>query len=50
MLQAEVETHILMADGKFKFKIDINRHGPRLIHDTSPHLDPPYYSLPKNYL
>jgi hypothetical protein len=28
LLQAEVETHIFTADGKFKFKIDINRHGP----------------------
>jgi hypothetical protein len=34
-----------MANGMFKIKIDINRHGPRLMPSNCKHLDPPYFSL-----
>jgi hypothetical protein len=29
----------------FKMKININRHGPRLLSNTRQRLDPPYFSL-----
>jgi hypothetical protein len=44
-----MKTHILMADSKLKFKININRHGSRLIPNTNPHIDPPFFLLPTTF-
>ncbi len=34
-----------MANGMFKMKMDIDRHGPRLMPNNCQHLDPPYFSF-----
>jgi hypothetical protein len=35
-----------MANGMFKMKMDIDRHGPRLMPNNCQNLDPPRYQLP----
>ncbi len=45
LLQAETELYIFVTDVIFnmKMKINIDRRGPRLIPNTSQHLDPPHF-------
>ncbi len=38
-----------MANGTFKIKKDIDRHGPRLMPSNCKNLDPPYLSLPTTF-
>jgi hypothetical protein len=38
--------HFSMANGTFKMKMDIDRHGPRLMPNNCKNLNPPYFSLP----
>jgi hypothetical protein len=38
-----------MANGMFKMKMDINRHGPRLMPNNCQNLDPPYFLLPTTF-
>jgi hypothetical protein len=35
-----------MANGTFKMKMDIDRHGPRLMPNNYNNLNSPYFSLP----
>jgi hypothetical protein len=39
----------LMANGTFKMKMDIDRHGPRLMPSNCKNLNPPYFSLPSTF-
>ncbi len=43
---AETEIRFSMANSMFKMKMDIDRHGPRLMPNNCKHLNPPYFSLP----
>jgi hypothetical protein len=43
--RAETEIPFWLANGMLK-KMDINRHGPRLMPNNCKILDPPYFSLP----
>jgi hypothetical protein len=47
--QAETEIRFSMANGTFKIKKDIDRHGPRLMPSNCKNLDPPYFSLPTTF-
>jgi hypothetical protein len=47
--RAEKEIHFSMANGKFKMKMDIDRHGPRLMPNNCKDLNPPYFSLPSTF-
>jgi hypothetical protein len=47
--RAEMEICFSMANGMFKIKMDIDRHGPRLMPSNCKHLDPPYFSLPTTF-
>ena len=38
-----------MANGTFRMKIDIDRHGPRLMPKNCKNLNPPYFSLPSTF-
>ncbi len=38
-----------MANGLFKIKMDIDRHGPRRMPDNCKNLNPPYFSLPSTF-
>ncbi len=38
-----------MANGFFKIKMDIDRHGPRRMPDNCKNLNPPYFSLPSTF-
>jgi hypothetical protein len=38
-----------MANGMLKMKMDIDRHGPRLMPNSCQHLDPLYFSLPTTF-
>ncbi len=42
----ETEIRFSMAKGMFKMKMDINRHGPRLMPNNCKNLNPPYFLLP----
>jgi hypothetical protein len=44
--RAENEIRFSMANGMFKIKMDIDRHGPRRMPDNCKNLNPPYFSLP----
>jgi hypothetical protein len=35
-----------VANGTFKMKMNIDRHGPRLMPNNCKNLNPPYFSLP----
>jgi hypothetical protein len=43
--RAEKEIGFSMANGMFKIKMDIDRHGPRRMPDNCKNLDPPYFSF-----
>jgi hypothetical protein len=47
--RAEKEIRFSMANGTFKTKMDIHRHGPRLIPNNCKNLNPPYFSLPSTF-
>jgi hypothetical protein len=47
--RAETEISFSMANDMFKIKMDIDRHGPRLMLNNCQHLDPPYFSLPTTF-
>ncbi len=38
-----------MANGTFKMKMDIDRHGPRLMPNNCKNLNPPIFSLPTTF-
>jgi hypothetical protein len=44
--RAEKEICFSMANGTFKIKMDIDRHGPRLMPNNCKNLNPSYFSLP----
>ncbi len=48
--RAETEIRCAMANSMFKMKMDINRHGPRLMPNNCKHLNPPYFSLPITFM
>ena len=47
--RAEEEIRFSMANGMFKIKMDIDRHGPRRMPDNCKNLNPPYFSLPSTF-
>jgi hypothetical protein len=47
--RAEKEIRFSMANGMFKIKMDIDRHGTRRIADNCKNLNPPYFSLPSTF-
>ncbi len=47
--RAEMEICFSMANGMFKLKMDIDRHGPRLMHNICQHLIS-CYQLPLNVI
>ncbi len=47
--RAEKEIRFPMANGMFKTKMDIDRHGPRLMPNNCKNLNPPYFSLPYTF-
>ncbi len=47
--RAEKEIRFSMANGTFKTKMDIDRHGPRLMPNNCKNLNPPYFSLPSTF-
>jgi hypothetical protein len=47
--RAEKEIRFSMANGTFKLKMDIDRHGPRLMPKNCKNLNPPYFSLPSTF-
>jgi hypothetical protein len=46
---AEKEIRFSMANGRFKMKMDIDRHGPRPMPNNYKNLNPPYFSLPTTF-
>jgi hypothetical protein len=38
-----------MAKGTLKMKMDIDRHGPRLMPNNCKNFNPPYFSLPSTF-
>jgi hypothetical protein len=47
--RAAKEIRFSMANGMFKIKMDIDRHGPRSMPDNCKNLNPPYFSLPSTF-
>ncbi len=47
--RAEKEICFSIANGMFKLKMDIDRHGPRLMTNNYKNLNPPYFSLPSTF-
>jgi hypothetical protein len=47
--QVETEIGFSMANGTFKMKMDIDRHGPRLMPNNCKNLNPPFFSLPTTF-
>jgi hypothetical protein len=47
--RVEKEIGFSMANGMFKTKMDIDRHGPRLMANNCKNLNPPYFSLPSTF-
>jgi hypothetical protein len=47
--RAEKEIRFSMANGMFKIKMDIDRHGPRYMLDNCKNFNPPYFSLPSTF-
>ncbi len=43
--RAETEIRFSMANDMFKMKMDIDRHGPKLMPNKCQYIDPPYFSL-----
>ncbi len=46
---AETEIGFSMANGTFKMKMDIHRHGPRSMPSNCKNLNPPNFSLPTTF-
>ncbi len=38
-----------MANGTFKMRMDVHRHGPRLMPNNCKNLNPPFFSLPSTF-
>ncbi len=49
LVRAEKEICFSMANGTFKIKMDIVRHGPRLMPNNCKVLNPPNFSLPSTF-
>ncbi len=47
--RAKKEIRFSMTNGTFKMKMDIDRHGPRLMPNNCKNLNPPYFSLPSTF-
>ncbi len=47
--RAEKEIRFSLANGMFKPKMDIDRHGPRLMPNNCKNLNPPNFSLPSTF-
>ncbi len=47
--RAETEIRFSMANGTFKMKMDINRHGHKLMPNNCKNLNPPYFLLPTTF-
>ncbi len=47
--RAEKEICFSMANGTFKMKMDIDRHGPRPMRNSCKNLNPPNFSLPSTF-
>ncbi len=47
--RAEKEIRFSMANGTFKTKMHIDRHGPILMPNNCKNLNPPYFSLPSTF-
>ncbi len=47
--RAEKERRFSMANGMFKIKMGIDRHGPRRMPGNCKNLNPPYFSLPSTF-
>jgi hypothetical protein len=47
--RAETEIGFSIANGTFKMKMDINRHGPRSLPSNCKNLNPPNFSLPTTF-
>ncbi len=47
--RAETEIRFWMANGMCNKKMDIDRHGPRLMPNNCQIIDPPYFSLPNTF-
>jgi hypothetical protein len=47
--RAEKDIRFSMVNGTFKTKMDIDRHGPRLMPNNCKNLNPPYFSLPSTF-
>ncbi len=47
--RAEKEIRFSIANGMFKTKMDIDRHGPRLMTNNCKNLNPPYFSLASTF-
>ncbi len=47
--RAEKEICFSMANSTFKMKMDIDRHGPRLMPNNCKNLKPPHFSLPSTF-
>jgi hypothetical protein len=47
--RAETEIRFALADGMFRMKMDIDRHGPRLMPNNCKNLNPPHFSLPTTF-
>jgi hypothetical protein len=45
----ETEIHFVLANGMFKIKIDIDRHGPRPMPNNCKNFNPPNFSLPSTF-
>jgi hypothetical protein len=44
-MSLQIKMRLDLCNDMFKTKININRHGPRLLPSTRQRLDPPYFSL-----
>ncbi len=47
--RAEKEIRFSIVNSMFKPKMDIDRHGPRLMPNNCKNLNPPYFSLPSTF-
>jgi hypothetical protein len=45
----ETEIRFVLANGMFKMKIDIDRHGPRPMPNNCKNFNPPNFSLPTTF-
>jgi hypothetical protein len=47
--RAETDIRFALANGMFKMKMDIDRHGPRPLPNNCKNLNPPNFSLPTTF-